>query len=84
MWFLDHAWLVPLIPALSFAVILFFGKRMPRKGAEVGIVAVGASFVLSCGTLVQWVQRVRDAEHMHGAGAAIGALVGAVVLARRD
>src|SRR6476660_1235827 len=74
MWFLDHAWLVPLIPALSFVVILFFGKRMPRKGAEVGIAAVAASFVLACGTLVGWIQRVRDAEHTHGAGAAIGAL----------
>ena len=43
MFFLDHAWLVPLIPALSFVVILFFGKRFPRQGSEVGIVAVGAS-----------------------------------------
>ena len=73
MWFLDHAWLVPLIPAVSFAVILLFGKRMPRQGAEVGVTAVAASFVLACGTLLQWIQRVRDAEHTHGAGAAIGA-----------
>ena len=29
MFFLDHAWLVPLIPALSFVVILLFGKRIP-------------------------------------------------------
>ena len=49
MWFLENAWLVPLIPAVSFVVILLFGKRLPRKGSEVGIVAVGASFVLSCG-----------------------------------
>ena len=47
--FLDHAWLVPLIPALSFVVILLFGKRLPRHGSEVGIAAVGASFVLACG-----------------------------------
>ena len=46
MFFLDHAWLVPLIPALSFVVILLFGKRFPRQGSEVGIAAVGASFVL--------------------------------------
>src|SRR5580704_9039965 len=43
MFFLDHAWLVPLIPALSFVVILFFGKRFPQKGSDVGTVAVGAS-----------------------------------------
>ena len=27
MWFLDQAWLIPLIPALSFVVILLLGKR---------------------------------------------------------
>ena len=74
MFFLDHAWLVPLIPAVSFVVILFFGKRFPRQGSEVGIVAVGASFVLACGTLYQWIKRVQDADHSHGVGAAIGAL----------
>jgi len=74
MFFLDHAWLVPLIPAVSFVIILFFGKRMPRGGAEVGIAAVGASFVLACGTLVQWINRVRDADNAHGLGAAIGAI----------
>ena len=31
MFFLDHAWLVPLIPAVSFVVILLFGKRMPAQ-----------------------------------------------------
>ena len=31
MWFLDNAWLVPLIPAVSFVLILFFGKRLPRQ-----------------------------------------------------
>ena len=62
MFFLDHAWLIPLLPAVSFALILFFGKRMPRHGSEIGIAAVGASFIFSIGALVQWVQRVNDAE----------------------
>jgi NADH-quinone oxidoreductase subunit L len=74
MFFLDHAWLVPLIPAVSFVVILLFGKRFPRQGSEVGIVAVGASFVLACGALYQWIKRVQDADHSHGVGSAIGAL----------
>ena len=43
MFFLDKAWLIPLIPALSFVVILLFGKRMPRHGSEVG---VGLAIVL--------------------------------------
>jgi NADH-quinone oxidoreductase subunit L len=70
MFFLDKAWLVPLIPALSFVVILLFGKRMPRHGSEVGILSVGASFVLACGALVRWIMRVQDAK----GGSALGAL----------
>ena len=58
---LDYAWIIPVIPAVSFVLILFFGKKMPRQGSEIGIVAVGASFVLSCVAVVQWIQRVDDA-----------------------
>jgi NADH-quinone oxidoreductase subunit L len=44
---LKLAWLIPSFPALSFFLILFFGKRMPAKGAEVGIAAAAAGLVLS-------------------------------------
>jgi NADH-quinone oxidoreductase subunit L len=70
MWFLDQAWLVPLIPALSFVVILLLGKRMPRHGSEIGVSAVAVSFVLSCGAAIQWINRVQDAK----GGSALGAL----------
>jgi NADH-quinone oxidoreductase subunit L len=63
MWFLENAWLIPLIPAVSFVVILFFGKRMPKGGSELGILAVGSSFALACGTAYQWIMHVRD---LHG------------------
>src|SRR4249919_3853767 len=66
-WFLTHAFLIPMIPAAAFFLILFFGKRLPFKGAELAIAAVGASFVLSVGTALQWVQRVEDAGHGEGA-----------------
>ena len=59
---LSNAWLIPLIPALGFVVILFVGKHLPRKGSEVAIATVGASFVLACIVLVQWIQRVEDHE----------------------
>jgi len=82
MFFLDNAWLVPLIPALSFVVILLFGKRMPFKGSEMGIAAVGSSFVLACGAAVQWIQRVGDAEEGGGgtehALGAFGAVIGRI------
>jgi len=63
---LSNAWLIPLLPAAGFVVILFVGKHLPRKGAEVAITTVGASFVLACIVLVQWIQRVEDHD-AHGA-----------------
>src|SRR4051812_13883448 len=74
MFFLDHAWLVPFIPAVSFVIILLLGKKFPRHGAEVGVAAVGASFILSCGAVLQWINRVQNAEDAHGAKAVLGAL----------
>ena len=58
---LDNAWIIPALPAISFLVIMFFGKRLPKKGAAVGILAVGASFVCSCVAAVEWINRVDDA-----------------------
>src|SRR4051812_26422595 len=55
MFFLRNAWLIPAIPAVFFWLILFFGKRMPGKGADVGIVGVGISFLLSLGAAYQWI-----------------------------
>jgi NADH-quinone oxidoreductase subunit L len=60
---LEQAWIIPVIPAVSFFLILLFGKRLPRKGSELGIAAVGAAFVLAIVTQVQWFQHVNDAEH---------------------
>src|SRR5688572_21315500 len=51
----EKAWLIPLLPALSFVVILFFGKKLPKGGAESGILAVGASFVLSVFVAIDWI-----------------------------
>ncbi|MEK7295467.1 MAG: hypothetical protein AAB018_02925, partial [Actinomycetota bacterium] len=59
-WFLDHAWLVPLIPAIAFAVILLIGKRLPMKGSEVGIISMVASLVISLGAAYQWIQRTHS------------------------
>jgi NADH-quinone oxidoreductase subunit L len=63
---LSNAWMIPLLPALGFVGVLLFGKRLPRKGAELAVTTVGASFVLVCIALVQWIQRVEDAP-AHGA-----------------
>jgi NADH-quinone oxidoreductase subunit L len=45
--FTDLMWIVPLLPFLSFFVILFFGKRLKNGGHFFGIGAIGAGLVLS-------------------------------------
>src|SRR5215210_8841310 len=63
---LDKAWLIPLLPALSFLVILFFGKRLPKKGAEVGITALSASFVIALLGALEWIGKEVPREPAHG------------------
>jgi NADH-quinone oxidoreductase subunit L len=60
---LDYAWIIPLLPAASFLIILLVGKRLPFKGAEVGIAAVGIAFALALVTNAAWFGHVSDAEH---------------------
>ena len=48
---LENAWLIPVIPVVSFWLILFFGKRLPMKGAEIGVGALILCFALSVVTL---------------------------------
>ena len=74
-WFLDNVWLIAAIPAASFVIILFFGKRFPKQGSEVGIAALGISWVLSVLTAIQWIGE-RDSvpsggEAEHAAGTAL-------------
>jgi NADH-quinone oxidoreductase subunit L len=67
---LDHVWIIPALPAVSFFLILFFGKRLPFKGAEVGLAAVSASFLLTCVVVAQWISKVEDATgHSEGLAA---------------
>src|SRR5438270_3405055 len=55
MFFLRNAWLIPAIPGASFFLILFLGRRMPGKGADIGIAGVGLSFLLSVAAAVKWI-----------------------------
>ena len=60
-WFLDHAYLIPIVPAVCFFIIILFGKRLPMKGSEVGVLSMVASLVLAGGTAMQWIDRVNSA-----------------------
>ena len=75
-WFLENAWLIPLIPAIGFAFIILFGRRMPQGGSEFGIVSIAASFVIAAGATFQWIQRVNSAgaSSEHALGGFFGSL----------
>jgi len=57
-WFMDNAWLIPVVPTVAFALIILIGKRLPMKGSELGVFSMVISLVLSAGTAYQWIQRV--------------------------
>ena len=48
------AWLIPSLPAVAFPLILFFGKRAPGRGADIGIAAMAVALILSCAMLIQF------------------------------
>src|SRR5207244_2298728 len=48
------AWLIPSLPAVAFPLILFFGKRAPGRGADIGIAAMAVALILSCAILIQF------------------------------
>ena len=62
MWFLENAFLIPLIPAISFVVILLFGRSVigVQRVQKVGITAVGIVWILSMIAAVSWITRVED------------------------
>ncbi len=55
-WFVEHAWLIALLPFISAAITLLFGKRTPGGGPVYGIAALGAGFVMALGVLWHFVQ----------------------------
>jgi NADH-quinone oxidoreductase subunit L len=68
-WFLENAWLIPLIPGVAFAVIILFGKfeingkRVLRwAGAEVGIASMVAALTIAIGATYQWIHYIRGAH----------------------
>src|ERR671933_297761 len=75
MFFLRNAWLIPAIPVVSFWIILLVGKRLPKKGSEVGIAALGLAFILSVATAGAWIARdARPAAEVPRAHAAAEAV----------
>ena len=59
---LRNAWVIPFVPAVSFVLILFLGKRTPGKGHWIGLAAVSAAFVMASIAGVQWIRHVNAAQ----------------------
>ena len=62
-WFVEHAFLIPLLAFASGALTLFFGKRTPGKGPVYGILAIGVGLALSLGVVWSFVQGGGNFEH---------------------
>ena len=66
MLFLDHIWLIPLLPALGATVMFFFGRKLQK--ATVSTVCVGAvvlAFVMACGAVLQYTTWSSQPSHSH-------------------
>ncbi|MCA1839838.1 MAG: NADH-quinone oxidoreductase subunit L [Actinomycetota bacterium] len=55
---LNHAWLIAAFPYASFFLILFFGKRLAGKGAEIGIAAIAGSLIVSIPVFFQTIANI--------------------------
>ena len=54
---LEQVWMLPALMVGAFVITLFFGKRLPKKGAEVGTAAVALCLVLSTVAIFNWNSR---------------------------
>src|SRR5437879_10684004 len=51
---LQHLWLIPLFPLVTAALVLFFGRRIPKNAVSMFCVgSVGLSFVYALGAVMQ-------------------------------
>src|SRR3989304_3512750 len=46
MFWIEHAWILPAIPACAFGLLLLVGRLLPRQGDWVSVGAIGTVFVL--------------------------------------
>ncbi len=62
--FLDHIWLIPLLPALGAALMFFFGRKLQKSTVSavcVGVVVV--AFLLACGAVWQYTDWAATHDH---------------------
>jgi NADH-quinone oxidoreductase subunit L len=63
---LTHAWIIPLVPAVAFLLIIAFGRKLPRGGSEIGIASVAICFILALTVGAGWISRTNNPPAPHG------------------
>src|SRR6202043_2793733 len=66
MLFLNHIWLIPLLPAFGAAIMFFFGRKLQK--ASVSALCVGTivlAFLMSCGAVWQYSAWSSTPENFH-------------------
>ncbi len=61
MFFLDHIWLIPLLPAIGAAMMFFFGRKLQKSAVSavcVGVVVL--AFLMACGAVLQYTHWAQD------------------------
>jgi NADH-quinone oxidoreductase subunit L len=64
MLFLDHIYLIPLLPAVGAALMFFFGRKLQK--ATVSAVCVGSvvlAFLMACGAVLQYTNWAPAHDH---------------------
>jgi len=61
MFFLDHIWLIPLLPAFGAAMMFFFGRKLQKSTVSavcVGVVVL--AFLFACGAVWRYTDYAHD------------------------
>ena len=64
MLFLDHIWLIPLLPAFGATLMFFFGRKLQKRTVSavcVGVVVL--AFVMACGAVLQYTTWAAANDH---------------------
>src|SRR5271169_3725998 len=66
MFFLDHIWIIPLLPAFGAVVMFFFGRKLQKSTVSaVCVSAVAIAFLWSCGAVWQYTTWPATPQHFH-------------------
>jgi NADH-quinone oxidoreductase subunit L len=66
MFYLNHIWLIPLLPAFGAAIMFFFGRKLQKKTVSavcVGVIVI--AFLTACGAVLQYTSWSAQPENFH-------------------